>query len=354
MRFVKGAGFLVRGLAQVSMNLTDFEQTPVHRVFELVKREAARYGVMPVSSEIVGLIPKKALEQAAEWFLQVENFDSSLILENRLAAVMSGKMAVGRLARRQSSPSSSNSPRPRPRRVAAAPRPPPPPWPPASLPWSPPCRAARRLCTCKLRAATPVLAIARLDAAARRTKGRNRRRRRGSYNAVMKAFKQAKRRNRREQICRGADRGGFEGSDLRSPFGRRESSRDRANRTIARIDDQPQHEIRLDHCPGTGRRSHHRSLGQRRNKPCLAERSGLRRPRAPADGNFVVARPPHRNLKPPTGTSSLPQKNRGSGILWVGVEASNVRFRGQWGDCSWVEPHPFPSRSCCFPQVPCC
>jgi glutamate formiminotransferase/formiminotetrahydrofolate cyclodeaminase len=97
MRFVKGAGFLVRGLAQVSMNLTDFEQTPVHRVFEMVKREAARYGVIPVSSEIVGLIPKKALEQAAEWFLQVENFDSSLILENRLAAVMSGKTAVGGL-----------------------------------------------------------------------------------------------------------------------------------------------------------------------------------------------------------------------------------------------------------------
>ncbi|HEV3511971.1 MAG TPA: glutamate formimidoyltransferase [Candidatus Sulfotelmatobacter sp.] len=97
MRFVKGAGFLVRGLAQVSMNLTDFEQTPIHRVFEMVKREAARYGVTPVSSEIVGLIPKKALEQAAEWFLQVENFDSSLILENRLAAVMGGKMAVGGL-----------------------------------------------------------------------------------------------------------------------------------------------------------------------------------------------------------------------------------------------------------------
>ena len=97
MRFVKGAGFLVRGMAQVSMNLTDFDQTPIHRVFELVKREAARYGVMPVSSEIVGLIPKAALEQAAEWFLQVENFDSSLILENRLAGVMSGKMAVGGL-----------------------------------------------------------------------------------------------------------------------------------------------------------------------------------------------------------------------------------------------------------------
>src|ERR1700694_1488401 len=95
LRFVKGAGFLVRGLAQVSMNLTDFEQNPLHRVFEFVKREAARYGVAPVSSEIVGLIHKKALEPAAEWFLQVENFDSSLILENRLAAILAGKMTVG-------------------------------------------------------------------------------------------------------------------------------------------------------------------------------------------------------------------------------------------------------------------
>jgi len=98
LRFVKGAGFLVRGMAQVSMNLTDFELTPIHRVFEFVKREAARYGVAPVSSEIVGLIPKLALEQAAEWFLQVENFDSSLVLENRLAAVMTGKMAAGGLS----------------------------------------------------------------------------------------------------------------------------------------------------------------------------------------------------------------------------------------------------------------
>jgi glutamate formiminotransferase len=98
LRYVKGAGFLVRGMAQVSMNLTDFEQTPVHRVFEFVKREAQRYGVVPVSSEIVGLIPKLALEQAAEWFLQVEDFNSSLILENRLDAVMSGKMAVGDLS----------------------------------------------------------------------------------------------------------------------------------------------------------------------------------------------------------------------------------------------------------------
>jgi glutamate formiminotransferase/formiminotetrahydrofolate cyclodeaminase len=97
LRYVKAAGFEVRKLAQVSMNLTDFEQTPIARAFETVKREAARYGVQPLSSEIVGLIPKKALEDAAEWFLQVENFDSSLILENRLAGVMTGKMAVGGL-----------------------------------------------------------------------------------------------------------------------------------------------------------------------------------------------------------------------------------------------------------------
>src|SRR5262252_7968900 len=97
LRYVKGMGVPVRGLAQVSMNLTDTDQTPIARVFEYVRREAARYGVVPISSEIVGLIPKKALEDAAEWFLQVENFDSSLILENRLAAVTSGKMAVGGL-----------------------------------------------------------------------------------------------------------------------------------------------------------------------------------------------------------------------------------------------------------------
>src|SRR5450755_2994954 len=95
LRYVKGMGVGVRGLAQVSMNLTDTDQTPIARVFEYVKREAARYGVLPLSSEIVGLIPKKAMEDAAEWFLQIENFDSSLILENRLAAVISGKMVVG-------------------------------------------------------------------------------------------------------------------------------------------------------------------------------------------------------------------------------------------------------------------
>jgi glutamate formiminotransferase / formiminotetrahydrofolate cyclodeaminase len=97
LRAVKAIGLEVRGQAQVSMNLTDTDQTPVARVFEFVKREAARYGVMTQSSEIVGLVPKRAIEDAAAWFLQVENFDSLLILENRLAAVMGGRSAVGGL-----------------------------------------------------------------------------------------------------------------------------------------------------------------------------------------------------------------------------------------------------------------
>src|SRR5579864_4499927 len=71
LRFVKAAGFLVRGQAQVSMNLTDFEQTPIHRVFEMVRSEAARYGLVPASCVIVVLMPKQALEQAAECFFQV-------------------------------------------------------------------------------------------------------------------------------------------------------------------------------------------------------------------------------------------------------------------------------------------
>src|SRR5213594_492495 len=88
--FVKAMGVFLkdRNQAQVSMNLTDFEQTPVELVFETVRREAQRYGVNVIGSEIVGLIPQKALEQAATFYLQVENFRPSTILENRLSEVM--------------------------------------------------------------------------------------------------------------------------------------------------------------------------------------------------------------------------------------------------------------------------
>ena len=92
LRHVKAMGveLKARNLAQVSINLTDFEQTPMHRVYEMVKREAARYGALPVGSEIVGLIPKKAIEMAADYFLQVENFSPEQVFENRLEAALSG------------------------------------------------------------------------------------------------------------------------------------------------------------------------------------------------------------------------------------------------------------------------
>jgi formiminotetrahydrofolate cyclodeaminase len=89
-------------MAQVSINLTDYEQTPMHRVYEMVKREAQRYGAVPVGSEIVGLVPKKAMEMAADYFLQLENFSPSQVFENKLAAALGGAPAEakkeGRLA----------------------------------------------------------------------------------------------------------------------------------------------------------------------------------------------------------------------------------------------------------------
>lgn len=92
LRYVKSMGveLKARNLAQVSINLTDYEQTPMHRVYELVKREAERYGAVPVGSEIVGLVPKKAVEMAAEYFLQLENFSPAQIFENKLQTALSG------------------------------------------------------------------------------------------------------------------------------------------------------------------------------------------------------------------------------------------------------------------------
>ena len=92
LRFAKAMGvdLKARGLAQVSINMTDFEQTPLHRVFETVKREAERYGCLIVGSEIVGLLPKKAIEMTADFYLQLENFSPAQVLENRLAAALSG------------------------------------------------------------------------------------------------------------------------------------------------------------------------------------------------------------------------------------------------------------------------
>src|SRR5438270_5681315 len=96
LRYVKSMGveLKARNLAQVSINLTDFEQTPMHRVYEMVKREAERYGTVPVGSEIVGLIPKKAIEMAADFFLQLENFSPAQVSESKLEDALSGAPLV--------------------------------------------------------------------------------------------------------------------------------------------------------------------------------------------------------------------------------------------------------------------
>ncbi|MGH2593984.1 MAG: glutamate formimidoyltransferase, partial [Anaerolineae bacterium] len=90
LRFVKGLGLSVEGLAQVSMNLTDYRKTPVARVVETVRREAARYGCSIVKTELVGLAPQEALIDAAQWYLQIDGLQPDQILENRLAEVSTG------------------------------------------------------------------------------------------------------------------------------------------------------------------------------------------------------------------------------------------------------------------------
>ena len=85
-RYVKAMGIALedRGIVQVSMNLTNYEKTPIFRVFEVVKREAARYGVNVLESEIVGLVPAAALVRTAEYLLQLERFESAQVLETKL------------------------------------------------------------------------------------------------------------------------------------------------------------------------------------------------------------------------------------------------------------------------------
>jgi glutamate formiminotransferase / 5-formyltetrahydrofolate cyclo-ligase len=86
LRYVKAMGVELqdRGIVQVSMNLTNFEKTPMFRVFELVKREAERYGVTVLESEIIGLVPAAALTASAAWFLQLEGFSEDQVLETKL------------------------------------------------------------------------------------------------------------------------------------------------------------------------------------------------------------------------------------------------------------------------------
>jgi glutamate formiminotransferase/formiminotetrahydrofolate cyclodeaminase len=84
LRNIQAMGVLVEGRAQVSMNLLDYAKTPLYRVTEMVRREAARYGVGIKSAELIGIIPQQALLDAAQWYLQLDNLTPDSILENYL------------------------------------------------------------------------------------------------------------------------------------------------------------------------------------------------------------------------------------------------------------------------------
>ncbi len=83
-RFVKAMGVLVEGRAQVSMNMTNYRQTPLGRVVETIRREAARYGVGIHHTELVGLTPQEALTDAAVWYMQLDGFKNEQVLETRM------------------------------------------------------------------------------------------------------------------------------------------------------------------------------------------------------------------------------------------------------------------------------
>lgn len=86
LRYVKAMGVKLedRNIAQVSMNLVNYEKTAVYRAYEMVKMEAKRYGVPVIGSEVIGLVPMQALIQCAEYYLQIENFSIDQILEKRI------------------------------------------------------------------------------------------------------------------------------------------------------------------------------------------------------------------------------------------------------------------------------
>jgi len=95
-RYVKALGFEIkeRGLVQVSMNLVNYKETPIYRVFETIKREAERHSIPVISSEIVGLTPLEALVDVTDFYLKFENFKKGQVLEEKLMT-FAGKQQSG-------------------------------------------------------------------------------------------------------------------------------------------------------------------------------------------------------------------------------------------------------------------
>jgi len=85
-RYVKAMGVELKekGIVQVSMNLTNYKKSPIFRVFETIKREAQRYGVPVVGSEIIGMVPLQAIVDTFSWYLQLDEFSMNRVIEQRL------------------------------------------------------------------------------------------------------------------------------------------------------------------------------------------------------------------------------------------------------------------------------
>ncbi|MCC6245236.1 MAG: glutamate formimidoyltransferase [Gemmatimonadaceae bacterium] len=104
LRYVKGLGLEVDGQAQVSMNLVDTEKTPLHRVFEIVKNEAAAHGVTPTWSELVGLVPERVLLEAGARHVQLRGYSPNMLLERKVRDVVAGGESVDAFMSRVAGP----------------------------------------------------------------------------------------------------------------------------------------------------------------------------------------------------------------------------------------------------------
>jgi glutamate formiminotransferase/formiminotetrahydrofolate cyclodeaminase len=104
LRHVKALGLEVEGQAQVSMNLVDLEGTPLHRAYEMVRTEAAAYGVTPTWSEIVGLVPESALFEAGARHIQLRGFTPAMVLDRRVREAIAGGISVSAFAAAVASP----------------------------------------------------------------------------------------------------------------------------------------------------------------------------------------------------------------------------------------------------------
>jgi glutamate formiminotransferase/formiminotetrahydrofolate cyclodeaminase len=105
LRYVKGLAFEVDGQAQVSMNLVDTDKTPMHQAYDMVKMEAEARGVTPTWSELVGLVPERALFDAAARHVRLRNFTPDMVLERKVRAAISGGESLSGFVGSVASPS---------------------------------------------------------------------------------------------------------------------------------------------------------------------------------------------------------------------------------------------------------